>query len=84
MAGSNSVNGRIAPVVEKAPYIAAGGTGVALWSLDRWALIISIAATLATFCINWYYKRKSFQALKDRMDSGSAPRREDIENNHAL
>ncbi|MDR0362493.1 MAG: phage holin family protein [Planctomycetota bacterium] len=50
------MNLRVPPVVEKAPYVAASSTGVALYTLNEWAIIIGLAVTVATFIINWVYK----------------------------
>ena len=30
-------------------------------SLDQWAVLIGIICTVATFLVNWYYKRKEFK-----------------------
>jgi hypothetical protein len=45
-------------VVQKAPYAAAGGTGIAVFTLNEWAMIVGIVVTILTFVLNWYYKRK--------------------------
>jgi hypothetical protein len=65
---------RIVQAIEKSPYAAAGGTGIAVLTLNEWAVIIGIAATiLTTVCsitFSWYFKHKRFKAfekyLKDR------------------
>lgn len=49
---------RAAEVAGKAAYTSAGGTFVAGLSLNEWAIIVGIAATVLTLCMNWYYKQK--------------------------
>jgi hypothetical protein len=53
---------RIPPIIERAPYVAAGGTGIAALTLNDWYLIAGITAStltcLLTILLNWYYKRK--------------------------
>lgn len=47
-----------AAVTEKAAYTSAGGTMVAGFTLNEWAIIIGIIATIVTLLMNWYYKQK--------------------------
>jgi membrane associated rhomboid family serine protease len=53
---------RVSPIIEKAPYVAAGGTGIAALTLNDWYMIVGIATSIlgfiACFLLNWYYKRK--------------------------
>lgn len=34
--------------------------GMAVLSLDRWAVIIGILCTVVTCLVNWYYERKKY------------------------
>jgi len=36
-------------------------TAAGVLSLDQWAVLIGIICTVATFLVNWYYKRKEFK-----------------------
>ncbi|ENN8378260.1 phage holin family protein [Providencia alcalifaciens] len=36
-------------------------TAAGALSLDQWAVIVGILCTVATFFVNWYYKRKEFK-----------------------
>lgn len=36
-------------------------TAAGALSLDQWAVLIGIICTVATFLVNWYYKRKEFK-----------------------
>ena len=47
-----------AEIAGKAAYASAGGTFVAGISLNEWAIIIGIVATVVTLLMNWYYKQK--------------------------
>lgn len=49
---------RAAEVAGKVAYTSAGWTFVAGLSLNEWAIIVGIAATVLTLCMNWYYKQK--------------------------
>lgn len=42
----------------KAAYASAGGTFVAGLSLNDFAIIVGIVATVITLLLNWYYKQK--------------------------
>ncbi|WP_140187787.1 phage holin family protein [Providencia stuartii] len=44
-------------------------TAAGALSLDQWAVLIGIVCTVATFLVNWYYKRKEFK-LRERVSSG--------------
>ena len=60
---------RAAIVAERAALMSAGGTGVAAFTLNDWAIIIGIAATVATTLLNWYYKHKHLQIARQRAES---------------
>jgi hypothetical protein len=51
------MDSRITPIVQKAPYVAAGGTGFAAFTLNEWAVLVGIVATVLTTMINWYCSR---------------------------
>ena len=57
---------RAAQVAERAALMSAGGTGVAAFTLNDWAIVIGIAATVATTLLNWYYKHKHLQIARQR------------------
>ncbi|QLR03797.1 phage holin family protein [Providencia rettgeri] len=40
-------------------------TAAGALSLDQWAVLIGIICTVATFLVNWYYKRKEFKLRED-------------------
>ena len=48
--------------------MSAGGTGVAAFTLNDWAIVIGIAATVATTLLNWYYKHKHLQLARRRTE----------------
>lgn len=49
---------KAAEIASKASYTSAGGTLVAGLTLNEWAMIVGIVATIASFGLNWYYKQK--------------------------
>lgn len=55
---------RAAEVAGKAAYTSAGGTLVAGLSLNEWAIIVGIAATIITLGMNWYYKQKHLELAR--------------------
>lgn len=55
---------RAAEVAGKAAYTSAGGTLVAGLSLNEWAIIVGIFATVLTLCMNWYYKQKHLELAR--------------------
>lgn len=57
---------RAAQIAEKASIASGGGTVVAGVTLNEWAILIGIAATIVTTLLNWYYKHKHFQLAKQR------------------
>lgn len=57
---------RAAQVAERASLASAGGTGIAAFTLNEWALVVGIIATVVTTLLNWYYKHKHFQLAKQR------------------
>lgn len=59
---------RAAQVAERAALMSAGGTGVAAFTLNDWAIVIGIAATVATTLLNWYYKHKHLQLARRRTE----------------
>lgn len=59
---------RAAQVAERAALMSAGGTGVAAFTLNDWAIVIGIAATVATTLLNWYYKHKNLQLARRRTE----------------
>jgi hypothetical protein len=56
------MNTRLPSIVEKAPYVAAGSTGLAALTLNDWYMIVGITVSIltftASFLLNWYYKWK--------------------------
>lgn len=73
------MNTRITPVVEKAPYVAASYTGIASFTLNDWAILIGVVVTVLTGIVNWYYKRRSYQVWRRRMERGDPPRKDDLD-----
>jgi uncharacterized membrane protein len=72
------IGDRIPQVVQKAPYISASGTGIAVLTLSDWGIVIGIIATILTCLINWHYKRKDDkrrQVEHDLAVSGALERR---------
>ena len=59
---------RASQVAERAALMSAGGTGVAAFTLNDWAIVIGIAATVATTLLNWYYKHKHLQLARQRTE----------------
>ena len=59
---------RAAQVAERAALMSAGGTGVAAFTLNDWAIVIGIAATVVTTLLNWYYKHKHLQLARRRTE----------------
>ena len=51
-----------------AALMSAGGTSVAAFTLNDWAIIVGIVATIATTLLNWYYKHKHLQLAKHRAE----------------
>jgi hypothetical protein len=73
------MNARLIPIAEKAPYVAAGSTGFAILTLNDWAVVTGIVVTILTFFVNWYYKRKGVQALRERMAHDKEISEEDLD-----
>ena len=53
------------------PATYVGATGTVIWGLtaDEWTaigVIVGVVFTLATFCLNWYYRHKSWKHLRTR------------------
>lgn len=48
----------------KAAYASAGGTLVAGISLNDFAIIVGVVATVITLLINWYYKQKHLELVR--------------------
>lgn len=57
---------RAASLASKASYTSAGGTVVAGFELNEWAIIVGIVATIVTLLMNWYYKSKHLK-LSERL-----------------
>ena len=55
---------REAQIAEKASLASAGGTGVAAFTLNEWAILVGIAATIVTTLLNWYYKHRHLQLAR--------------------
>jgi energy-converting hydrogenase Eha subunit C len=71
------------PVLDKAPYVASGGVGLATLTLSDWYMIVGIVTCLLTWVftilLNWYYKRREDerrQAEHERVMDGSLEHRE--------
>jgi Flp pilus assembly protein TadB len=71
------------PLIEKAPYVASGGIGLATLTLSDWYLLVGITTCLLTWVfttlLNWYYTRredKRRQAEHEQVMSGALDRRE--------
>ena len=56
-----------AEIAGKAAYASAGGTFVAGISLNEWAIIIGIVATVVTLLMNLYYKQKHLDLARKRL-----------------
>ena len=56
-----------AEIAGKAAYASAGGTFVAGITLNEWAIIIGIVATIVTLLMNWYYKQKHLDLARERL-----------------
>lgn len=57
-----------AAIASKASYASAGGTFVAGISLNEWAIIVGILATIITLAMNWYYKQKHLEIARKHFD----------------
>ena len=57
---------RAAEVTEKAAFTSAGGTIGAGFTLNEWAIAIGIVATIVTLLMNWYYKQKHLELVRER------------------
>ena len=55
---------RAAEIAGNAAYTSAGGTIVAGLSLNDWAMVVGIIATIATALLNWYYKQKHLEIAR--------------------
>ena len=55
---------RAAELSGNAAYTSAGGTIVAGLSLNDWAMLVGIIATIATAFLNWYYKQKHLEIAR--------------------
>jgi lipoprotein signal peptidase len=73
------MDGRFSQVVQKTPYVAAGGTGFAAFTLNDWAVIVGIVITILTFVLNWIYKQKGLRAIRERLARGEKVREEDVD-----
>jgi hypothetical protein len=73
------IDGRVSQVVQKTPYVAAGGTSFAAFTLNEWGVLVGIVVTILTFLVNWYYKRKGVQAIRERLERGEEVRQEDVD-----
>lgn len=57
-----------AAITEKAAYTSAGGTMVAGFTLNEWAIVIGIIATIVTLLMNWYYKQKHLDLARKMLN----------------
>ena len=55
---------RAAEIAGNAAYTSAGGTIVAGLSLNDWAMLVGIIATITTALLNWYYKQKHLEIAR--------------------
>lgn len=55
---------RAAEVAGATAYASAGGTFVAGLSLNDWAMVVGIVATIITAGLNWYYKQKHLELAR--------------------
>ena len=55
---------KAAQVAERASLASAGGTGLAAFTLNEWAILVGIIATVVTTLLNWYYKHKHLQLAR--------------------
>lgn len=55
---------KAAQVAERASLASAGGTGLAAFTLNEWAILVGIVATIVTTLLNWYYKHKHLQLAR--------------------
>lgn len=60
----------VANISERLGYAAGGGTVIAGIALNDAAMVLGIIATIATFIVNWYYRHKSYQLEKQRVERG--------------
>lgn len=60
---------KAAEIASKASYTSAGGTLVAGLTLNEWAMIVGIVATIASFGLNWYYKYKHLQLARRNINA---------------
>lgn len=61
---------KAAEVASKAAYTSAGGTFIAGISLNEWAILTGIAATIITLLMNWYYKEQHLKLARIHAELG--------------
>lgn len=59
---------KAAEIAGKAAYTSAGGTFIAGISLNEWAIIVGIVATVVTLLMNWYYKQKHLELARHHFE----------------
>ena len=59
---------KAAQIAERASLVSAGGTGVAAFTLNEWAVIVGIVSTIVTTLLNWYYKQKHLNLARQRFE----------------
>ena len=57
---------RAAEIASRVTYSTAGGTFVAGISLNEWAAIVGMIATIGAFCLTWYYKAQHLKLAQRR------------------
>lgn len=56
-----------ASMAGKAAYASAGATVIAGITLNEWAIIVGICATIITVILTWYYKQKHLDLARERL-----------------
>lgn len=62
---------RAAQIAEKASIASGGVTVVAGFTLNEWAILIGIVATVVTTLLNWFYKHKHLQLARKHYADGN-------------